>query len=119
EQCLVQPAGTTPAEGAACFVNPLTALGMIGTMRRENHTALVHTAAASNLGQMLVKLCIEDDIGLVNIVRKPEQVSLLQHLGAAFVCDSSSPTFMADLTDAVAATGATLAFDAIGGGRQA
>ena len=116
-QCLVLPAGTTPAEGASCFVNPLTALGMVETMRLEGHTALVHTAAASNLGQMLNKLCIKDNVGLVNIVRKPEQAGILKNAGAAYVCDSSSPTFVADLTDALVATGATLAFDATGGGR--
>ena len=116
-QCLVLPAGTTPAEGASCFVNPLTALGMVETMRLEGHTALVHTAAASNLGQMLNKLCIKDNVMLVNIVRKPEQAGILKNAGAAYVCDSSSPTFVADLTDALVATGATLAFDATGGGR--
>lgn len=117
-QCLLLPPGTTPAEGASCFVNPLTALGMTETMRREGHTALVHTAAASNLGQMLNRLCIEDGIRLVNVVRKPEQEELLRNAGAKYVCDSSSPTFIADLTDALEATGATIAFDAIGGGRQ-
>ena len=116
-QCLVLPEGTSAADGASWFVNPMTALGMIETMRREGHTALVHTAAASNLGQMLQKACIEDGIQLVNIVRKPEQVELLRGLGAKYVCDSSSPTFMADLIEAVAATSATLAFDAIGGGK--
>ncbi len=115
-QCLVLPEGTTPAEGASCFVNPLTSLGMVETMRREGHTALVHTAAASNLGQMLNKICIKDQIDLVNIVRKPEQEALLRGLGARYVCDTSAPTFMADLTAALVATGATVAFDAIGGG---
>ena len=118
-QCLVLPPGTTPAEGASCFVNPLTALGMVGTMRAEGHTALVHTAAASNLGQMLNKICIVDKVGLVNIVRKQEHVDLLKRQGAAHVCDSSSPGFMDSLTDAIAATGATVAFDAIGGGTLA
>src|SRR6266446_1412320 len=118
-QCLVLPQGTTPAEGASCFVNPLTALGMVETMRAEGHAALVHTAAASNLGQMLNKICIKDSIGLVNIVRKPAQVDVLKKIGATYVCDSSSPTFMDDLTAALAATGATVAFDAIGGGRLA
>ena len=117
--CLVLPENTTPAEGASCFVNPLTAIGMVETMRREGHTALVHTAAASNLGQMLVKLCNEDGIGLVNIVRKPEQVALLHGIGAKHVCNTSAPTFMNDLTAALVETGATIAFDAIGGGRQA
>ncbi len=118
-QCLVLPAGTTAVEGAACFVNPLTVLGMVETMRLEGHTALVHTAAASNLGQMLNRLCLEDGIGLVNVVRRPEQVELLRAQGARYVCDSSSPAFMDELTDAIAATGATIAFDAVGGGRLA
>ena len=118
-QCLVLPPGTTPAEGADCFVNPLTALGMVETMRREGHKALVHTAAASNLGQMLNRICIKDRVALVNIVRKPEHVDLLKEIGATYVCNSSSPTFMDDLTEALAASGATVAFDAIGGGRLA
>ena len=115
-QCLRLPDGISPAEGASSFVNPLTALGMVGTMRLEGHTALVHTAAASNLGQMLNRLCLADGIGLVNIVRRPEQVDLLRALGAEHVCDSSRPTFADDLTAALVATGATLAFDAVGGG---
>ena len=118
-QCLVLPTGTTPAEGADCFVNPLTALGMVETMRMEGHKALVHTAAASNLGQMLNKICIKDTVGLVNIVRKPEHIDLLKGIGAAYVCSSSAPTFMDDLTEALSASGATVAFDAIGGGRLA
>ena len=118
-QCLLLPEGTTPADGASCFVNPLTAIGMVETMRREGHKALVHTAAASNLGQMLVKLCHEDGIGLVNIVRKPEQLALLKSIGATHICNMTAPTFMDDLTNALVETGATLAFDAIGGGRQA
>ena len=118
-QCLVLPAGTTPAEGASCFVNPLTALGMVATMRAEGHKALVHTAAASNLGQMLVKICLADKVDLVNIVRRPEQVTVLKRIGAVHVCSSASPTFMDELTDALAATGATVAFDAIGGGTLA
>jgi NADPH2:quinone reductase len=118
-QCMVLPAGTTPAEGASAFVNPLTALGMVETMRREGHKALVHTAAASNLGQMLNKICIQDKIALVNIVRKQEQEDILRAIGATHVCNASSPGFMQSLTDALVATGATLAFDAIGGGRLA
>ena len=118
-QCLPLPPGTTAAEGASCFVNPLTALGMVETMRREGHTALVHTAAASNLGQMLNRVCQKDGIGLVNIVRKPEQAALLREMGAKHVCDSSAPGFMAALTDALESTGATLAFDATGGGTLA
>jgi NADPH2:quinone reductase len=119
EQCLVLPEGTTPAEGASCFVNPLSALGMVETMRLEGHSALVHTAAASNLGQMLQRLCSADGIDLVNIVRKPEQVDLLKSIGARHVCNSSEPSFMSDLTATLAETGATLAFDATGGGRLA
>jgi NADPH2:quinone reductase len=115
-QCLVLPQGTSAADGASCFVNPLTALGMIGTMRREGHKALVHTAAASNLGQMLNRLCLNDGVSLVNIVRKKEQEDLLKAAGAAHVCRTDSATFLKDLTDALAATGATIAFDAIGGG---
>lgn len=118
-QCLVLPPDATPSDGASCFVNPLTALGMIETMRREGHTALVHTAAASNLGQMLVKICLHDSIGLVNIVRRPEPERLLRSLGATHVCDMNASTFAQDLTQAIAATGATLAFDATGGGRLA
>ncbi|ATB41322.1 NADH oxidoreductase [Cystobacter fuscus] len=117
--CLVLPADATPADGASCFVNPLTALGMVETMRREGHKALVHTAAASNLGQMLNKICLKDGIGLVNIVRSPEQVALLRELGAAHAYDSTSSTFTEDLTRALVETGATLAFDATGGGQLA
>jgi NADPH:quinone reductase-like Zn-dependent oxidoreductase len=117
--CMALPAGTTAADGASWFVNPLTALGMTETMRREGHKALVHTAAASNLGQMLNKICIKDGIGLVNIVRKGEQAEILRKLGAKYVVDSSSPSFMDDLTNALAETGATIAFDAIGGGKLA
>jgi len=119
ELCLPLPAGTSAAEGASCFVNPLTALGMTETMRREGHKALVHTAAASNLGQMLNRICLADGIGLVNIVRKPEQEALLREQGAVHVVSTSSPGFMEELTQALVATGATLAFDATGGGRLA
>ncbi|MGC9960555.1 MAG: zinc-binding dehydrogenase [Acidimicrobiales bacterium] len=117
--CLVLPDGTAASVGASSFVNPLTALGMVGTMRREGHRALVHTAAASNLGQMLVKLCLEEQVPLVNIVRKPEQEEILREIGAPKVCNSTSPSFMAELTDALAETSATLAFDAVGGGELA
>ena len=117
--CLPLPADATAADGASCFVNPLTALGMVETMRREGHSALVHTAAASNLGQMLNRLCLKDGIGLVNIVRKPEQEAILREAGAQFVCNQGSPNFIAELTDALAQTGATIAFDAIGGGKLA
>ncbi|MDP1737311.1 MAG: zinc-binding dehydrogenase [Caulobacter sp.] len=117
--CMVLPDGTTPAEGASCFVNPLTALSFPETMRREGFTALIHTAAASNLGQMLQKICLKDGIGLVNIVRNAEQEAILRGIGATHVVNSSSPTFMDDLTAAIVDTGAYLAFDAIGGGRLA
>lgn len=119
DQCLPLPAGASAADGASCFVNPLTALGMVETMRREGHTALVHTAAASNLGQMLNRICLKDGVSLVNVVRKPEQAALLKEAGAVHVVDSSSPSFTADLIDALATTGATLAFDATGGGKLA
>jgi NADPH:quinone reductase-like Zn-dependent oxidoreductase len=114
--CLPLPAGADPVDGASSFVNPLTALGMVETMRREGHTGLVHTAAASNLGQMLNRICLADGVPLVNIVRRPEQATLLLEQGAVHVCDSSEPTFEADLVAAMRATGATLAFDAVGGG---
>jgi NADPH:quinone reductase len=117
--CLVLPDGATPRDGASSFVNPLTALGMLETMRREGHSALVHTAAASNLGQMLLKLCIADGVPLVNIVRKPDQEELLKSLGALHVCNSTSPSFSKDLVDALTATSATIAFDATGGGTLA
>ena len=111
--------GATAEQGASCFVNPLTALGMTETMKLEGHTALVHTAAASNLGQMLNKICLKDGIALVNIVRSAEQAALLKGLGAAHVVDSSQDGFMDALVDALVATGATIAFDAIGGGKLA
>jgi len=117
--CLVLPEGATARDGASSFVNPLTALGMLETMRREGHSGLVHTAAASNLGQMLIKLCISDGVPLVNVVRKTDQEELLRSLGAVHVCNSSSPSFTADLTEALRATSATLAFDATGGGTLA
>jgi len=115
-QCVVLPDGATAAQGASLFINPLTALGFVETMRREGHTALVHTAAASNLGQMLLKICLADGISLVNIVRKPEQAQLLRDLGAQWVCDQSAPDFAEQLTQALIETGATLGFDATGGG---
>ena len=117
--CLALPEGTSAKAGASNFVNPMTAVTMVETMRRENHTALVHTAAASNLGQMLVKLCAKDGVPLVNIVRRPEQAQLLREIGATYVCDSSAESFDEDLAKAIAETGATLAFDAIGGGTLA
>lgn len=119
EQCLLLPEGATPADGASSFVNPLTALGMVETMRREGHKALVHTAAASNLGQMLNRICQKDAVALVNIVRSKEQEELLREDGAKYVVDSTSDSFIEDLTNALVETGATIAFDAIGGGRLA
>jgi NADPH:quinone reductase len=119
DSCMPLPSDTTAAEGASSFVNPLTSLCMVETMRLEGHTALVHTAAASNLGQMLNKVCQSEGIDLVNIVRSEAQAAILRDLGARHICDSTSPTFMADLIAALVETGATLAFDAIGGGTLA
>jgi NADPH2:quinone reductase len=116
--CLVMNEGTSSAEAASSFVNPLTALGFTETMRLENHTALVHTAAASNLGQMLVKICAADSIPLINIVRKQEQVDLLKGLGAKYVLNTSDADFMSNLIEALVETGATLGFDATGGGNN-
>ena len=115
--CLVMNDGTTAEQAASCFVNPLTALGMVETMRMENHTGLVHTAAASNLGQMLVKICLSEDIPLVNVVRKEEHIDMLKSLGATYVCNSSSDSFMEDLVNALVQSGSTLGFDATGGGK--
>jgi len=117
--CLALPEGAHAAEGAASFVNPMTVLGMVETMRTEGHTALVHTAAASNLGQMLNRYCIEQSVALVNVVRSAAQAEMLRAAGAVHVCDSSLDTFAEDLQAAIAATSATLAFDAVGGGRLA
>ena len=117
--CLEMNKGTSAEQAASCFVNPLTALGMVETMRLENHTGLVHTAAASNLGQMLIKICDAEDIPLVNIVRKDEHVNLLKSLGAKHVCNSSLDSFMDDLVEALVETRATLGFDATGGGKLA
>lgn len=119
DQCLLLPDGASAEQGASCFVNPLTALGMVQTMKMEGHRALVHTAAASNLGQMLNRICLKDGIGLVNVVRRPEQAALLRSQGALQVVDSSAPDVDAQLTEAIAATGATLGFDATGGGTLA
>ena len=118
-QCLPLMEGTTAEQAASCFVNPMTALGMVETMRMENHKALVHTAAASNLGQMLNRVCQQDGIDLVNIVRKAEQEEILKSMGARYIVNSTADSFYDDLTEALVATGATLAFDAIGGGKLA
>src|SRR3982074_1630782 len=117
--CLVLPDGVSPREGASAFINPLTVLGMVETMRLERHGALVHTAAASNLGQMLNRVCLTDGIPLVNIVRNQAQAEILHKLGARHVLDSTSPTFRRELVVVLEETGATLAFDAIGGGTMA
>ena len=113
------PDGVTAAQAASCVVNPFTALSMVENMRLDGFTALVHTAAASNLGQMLNRICLAEDVPLVNIVRRPEQADLLRAQGAVHVCDSSAPAFAEDLTAALVETGATLAFDATGGGTLA
>jgi hypothetical protein len=113
---LAFPDGVSPKQSAAAFVNPLTALGMLSTMRSEGHTALVHTAAASNLGQMLNKLCLADSVELVNIVRSPAQEAILKDIGARHIVNSTASDFREQLTAALSATGATLAFDAVGGG---
>lgn len=117
--CMVLPDGTDPKDGASCFVNPLTSLAFAEVMKMEGHSALVHAAAASNLGQMLVKICAKDSIPLVNIVRSEEQVAILKGIGAEHVLNSSEDGFLAALTDALIATGATLGFDPIGGGKLA
>ncbi|MGI4730292.1 MAG: zinc-binding dehydrogenase [Janthinobacterium lividum] len=117
--CLVLPEGTSARDGASAYVNPLTALAMVEVMRREGHTALVHTAAASNLGQMLNRICLADGVPLVNIVRSAEQATILREIGAAHVVDSTADGFLDALTDMLEETGATLAFDAVGGGQLA
>ena len=118
-QCLPLLEGTTAEQGASCFVNPMTALGMVETMRMEGHTALVHTAAASNLGQMLNQVCLSDGIGLTNIVRSGQQVAMLEEQESVYTIDSSQENFQAELTKAITETGATLGFDAVGGGKLA
>lgn len=118
ESCIVLPEGATSAQGASLFVNPLTALGFTETMRAEGHSAIVHAPGASNLGQMLVRICQEDGIGLVSIVRSRQQADLLREIGATHVVDSSADDFRQQLEQAIAETGATIGFDAIGGGRD-
>tara|TARA_R110000764_G_scaffold63633_1_gene134527 strand:+ start:1118 stop:2245 length:1128 start_codon:yes stop_codon:yes gene_type:complete len=117
QSCLPLKEGTTAKQGASSFVNPLTALTMVATMRAEGHKAIIHAAAASNLGQMLNRICIADGVDLINIVRKPEQEKLLRDMGAKYIVNSSSDSFLADLTAAIIETGATIAFDPIGGGQ--
>jgi NADPH:quinone reductase-like Zn-dependent oxidoreductase len=116
QQVIALPEGATAADGASMFINPMTALGFIETTLAEGHKAIVHLAAASNLGQMLQKLCLADGIPLVNIVRSEEQAAILRGIGAAHVLISTDEDFRAQLTQAVADTGATIAFDPIGGG---
>jgi len=116
-QCMAFPERISSEQAASCFVNPMTALGFMETRLMEGQQAIVHTAAASNLGQMLLRLCQADDVPLVNIVRSDEQVALLKSMGAEWVLNSQGESFMKDLIAALVATGATLAFDAIGGGR--
>ncbi|MBP79118.1 MAG: NADH oxidase [Deltaproteobacteria bacterium] len=116
--CLVMNDGTSSKEAASSFVNPLTALAFIETMKMEKHSAIVHTAAASNLGQMLVKICKDDNIPLINIVRKTEQEKILKDLGAKYVCNTGDSDFTENLIAALVETGATLGFDATGGGNN-
>lgn len=116
QACIVHHQETSAKQAASSFVNPLTALGMVETMRMEGHSALVHTAAASSLGQMLNRICLEQDIPLVNIVRNQTQGDILKKIGAKIICDSSDKDFKQHLLQAIDETGATLAFDAIGGG---
>lgn len=113
---VVLPDGATAADGASMFVNPLTALGFVETARAEGHTAIVHTAAASNLGQMLQKICLADGVPLVNIVRSTEQAEILRKIGATYVLNSRDDDFRQNLVAACTETGATVAFDATGGG---
>ena len=117
QSCLELKEGTTAKEGASSFVNPLTALAMVETMRAEGHKAIIHAAAASSLGQMLNRICMADGIDLINIVRRDEQETLLRDMGAKYVVNSSSDNFIADLTAAIIETGATISFDPIGGGQ--
>ena len=117
--CMILPDDVTAEQGASAFVNPMTALGFVETMKREGHKAIVHTAAASNLGQMLVRIAQEDGVPIVNIVRNDAQVAVLEDIGAEHVINSSDDGFPARLEAAIAATGATIAFDAIGGGHLA
>ncbi|MES2989539.1 MAG: zinc-binding dehydrogenase [Pseudomonadota bacterium] len=119
QSCIPLPDDASAADGASMFVNPLTSLAMVETMRNEGHKALVHTAAASNLGQMLNRICLKDGVPLVNVVRSEAQAAILREIGAKYIVESSAPDFRAALTDAIAETGATLAFDAIGGGKLA
>ena len=116
--CLLMDDQTSPEEAASSFVNPMTALGFIETMKLEGHEALIHTAASSNLGQMLIKICKTDSVPLINIVRNSSQIELLKNVGANFVCSTSDKSFEEDLFTSIKETGATLAFDATGGGNE-
>jgi len=117
QMCMPLPDGTAPEDGASCFVNPLTSLGFVETMKLEGYKAIVHAAAASNLGQMLVKICKADGIPLINIVRSQAQVDLLKGIGAEIVLNSNDDDFVEKLTAAIAETEAFLGFDPIGGGK--
>jgi NADPH:quinone reductase-like Zn-dependent oxidoreductase len=117
--CMPLPDGTDPKDGASCFVNPLTSLGFVETMKMEGYKGIVHAAAASNLGQMLVKICKADGIPLVNIVRSEAQVELLKGIGAEIILNSNDADFVDQLTDAIEKTEAFLGFDPIGGGKLA
>lgn len=119
QMVMALPDGTDPADGASCFVNPLTSLAFTEVMKAEGHSAIVHTAAASNLGQMLVKICAKDGIPLVNIVRSDAQVEILKDIGAKYIVNSSADDFIERLVEAIVETGATLGFDATGGGKLA
>ena len=116
--CLLMDDQTSPEEAASSFVNPMTALGFIETMKLEGHEALIHTAASSNLGQMLIKICKTDSVPLINIVRNSSQIELLKNVGANFVCSTSDESFEEGLFTSIKETGATLAFDATGGGNE-
>lgn len=118
-EAIVLPDDATSADGASMFVNPLTALGFVETARREGHSAIVHTVGASNLGQMLNRVCLADGVPLVNIVRSQEQVDLLRGSGAKHILNSQSDDFQERLISDIEMTGATIAFDAIGGGTMA
>ena len=117
--CLVLPPEATASQAASLFINPMTVLAMVETARAEGHSALVHTAAASNLGQMLAKVCLADGVPLVNVVRDEKQASMLRDIGARHIVDSSTDDFESQLIEAISQTGATICFDAVGGGSLA
>ena len=118
DQCLLLPAGDDAGRRRRLLRQSAHRAGHGRDHAARGPHALVHTAAASNLGQMLNRICLKDGIALVNIVRKPEQAKMLKDIGAARL-RLAVADFMDELTAALAATGATLAFDAIGGGKLA